>query len=198
MTATDKGQRTPARQGRRDPSNGQRTNNKGQRPAKAGAMTATDNEQRTKDDRPPGPARSQQRTTDKAQRTNNKGHRPARAGAIRATENGKRTDDNGKPKTENRKPKTKKWRSLVGLADRWRLAAAGVHRRKLWELSGFRSRARRPAARRNGALALGKAPFSATFGPFFGEILRVFSASSPKRLQMGANLTPKALVLNQA
>jgi hypothetical protein len=42
----------------------------------------------------------------------------------------------------------------------------------------------------------GKAPFSATFGPFFDEILRVFSARFPKRAQMGADLTPKALVMN--
>jgi hypothetical protein len=41
-----------------------------------------------------------------------------------------------------------------------------------------------------------KAPFSATFGPFFDDFLRVFSASLAKRAQMGANLTPKALVLN--
>jgi hypothetical protein len=107
-----------------------------------------------------------------------------------ATGNGLPTNDNRKPKAENRKPKFKKWRSIAGLAPHWRQEAAGVHRRKLWQLSGFRSRAVGSQLGENGALALGKAPFSATFGSVFDDILRVFSASLPKRAQMGANLTP--------
>jgi hypothetical protein len=72
--------------------------------------------------------------------------------------------------------------------------AAGTGRssqRKLWQLSGFRSRAVGSHLGENGALALGKAPFSATFGPILDDILRVFSASFLEMAHMGPNATPK-------
>jgi hypothetical protein len=68
-------------------------------------------------------------------------------------------------------------------------------RRKLWQLSGFRSRAVGSQLGENGALALAKAPFSATFGPFFDDIHRVFSASLPEMAPMGPNATPKGTLL---
>jgi hypothetical protein len=68
-------------------------------------------------------------------------------------------------------------------------------RRKLWQLSGFRPRAVDSQLGENGALALAKAPFSATFGPFFDEILRVFSASLFEMAHMDPNLAPKGTPL---
>jgi hypothetical protein len=41
-------------------------------------------------------------------------------------------------------------------------------------------------------LALGKAPFSATFRPFFDGFLRVFSVSLRRRAQIGAIVTLKS------
>jgi hypothetical protein len=83
--------------------------------------------------------------------------------------------------------------ALAGrLAGRWRLEATGVHRRKVWQLSGLRSRA---AGSQHGEMALqtlGKAPFSAIFRPVFADFLRVFSASWPIRSQMGANATTQS------
>jgi hypothetical protein len=102
------------------------------------------------------------------QRPDNEGHRPAKAGAKSATDHGPMT-------TENRKPKSKKWRSIASWRVRWRLEAPGVHERKVWQLGALRSTGRRLRAQRNGALTLRKAPIPATFRRFFDDFLRVFS-----------------------
>jgi hypothetical protein len=141
----------------------------GQRTASAGAMPATGQVQRTTARQGRRDPSNGQRTTDNWQRTNNKGHRPARAGAKRSTDHGQRTRDTGPPG-----PDQEKWRSVAGLAARWRLEATGEHRRKVWQLGTLRFTDRRMRARRNGALTLAKAPFSATFRPFFADFLRVF------------------------
>jgi hypothetical protein len=101
------GPRMKARQGQRDPSSGQRTKNKGHRPATAGAMTATDNRPRTTARQGRRNPSNGQRTTDKKQRT------PARHGR-RDPSNGQRTTDNGQRTNDNRNPKMAPCRATGG------------------------------------------------------------------------------------
>jgi hypothetical protein len=90
-----------------------------------------------------------------------------------------------------------KWRSTANSRVRWRLDAAGLHRRKGWQTAGLRSRAVATDTAKWRLGPLEKAPFSAIFPHFFAGFLRVFLRTFPSGRKMARIEPPKALVLNQ-
>jgi hypothetical protein len=74
-------------------------------------------------------------------------------------------------------------------------ALTGVHDRKGSELGGLRSRAIGSEHGEMAVQTLGKAPFGASFRPFFEDLLRVFLRASPRGRKLARKRLSKASIL---
>ena len=85
-----------------------------------------------------------------------------------------------------------KWPPTANSRVRWPLDAAGLHRRKIWQTAGLRSRA---VASEHGEMAVWAPRKTAIFGHFPSLFCRFspgFSARFPIRAQNGANSAPNS------
>ena len=77
-----------------------------------------------------------------------------------------------------------KWRSMANSWGRRRLNAAGLHRRKVWQTGGLRSRANGFGHGEMAILTLEKRPILAIFHHFFDGFPRVFRRAFPSGRKM--------------
>jgi hypothetical protein len=97
-----------------------------------------------------------------------------------------------------RAPAREKWRSTIDLARQTPREAAALRERKILQSRVLQSIAAGPVHEEMALLAFEKAPFCATFCPFFVDFPRVFLPSLA-RMALWAQIRPrKALLLNDS